>query len=122
DDVPDDRPSESVHGLYPALVAREPGSVRVHASEAAFFDIGTPADYLATALALAAREGRPPDRGARTRVDPSARVERSLLWDDVEVGAGAELVDCIVADRVIVPPGARHRGVVLLPNEAPWTL
>src|SRR5829696_2102133 len=41
-------PAESVVGIYPALMANRPGSVRGFVSDAAFQDIGTPADLLQT--------------------------------------------------------------------------
>jgi mannose-1-phosphate guanylyltransferase len=37
---------------------------------------------------------------------PGARVTRSVLWDDVTVGAGAVLTECVVADGVHIPDGA----------------
>src|SRR5262245_11202790 len=110
--VPDDVPYESVLTLYPALIAGRPGAIRAFRCEAEFFDIGTPADYLETSLLLAARD-RTGTSGARTRVDPSARVERTLLWDDVDVGAGAMLRACIVADGVRVPADTSWHGVTL---------
>ena len=69
-----------------------PGSVVGFTGEWSFHDIGTPADLLATSLALAAADGRPdrPRWGRGVRVDPSARVTRSVLWDDVAVGAGGD--------------------------------
>jgi len=36
------------------------------------------------------------------------------LWNDVQVGAGAVLDECIVTDHVRVPSGARYRRVVLV--------
>ena len=56
-------------------------------------DIGTPADCLQTSLALAAAEGRPdrPRWGRNVQVAASASVTRTVLWDDVTVGAGAVL-------------------------------
>jgi mannose-1-phosphate guanylyltransferase len=100
--------SETVHGIYPGLISQRPGSVRVMRTAAEFFDIGTPRDYLETALAVAARDGRPLDRGQGGRLAPSATLTDSILWDDVTIGAGASLTRCIVADGVTVPPGARH--------------
>jgi ADP-glucose pyrophosphorylase len=41
-------------------------------------------------------------------------VTQSILWDDVEVGAGVQLDECIVTDGVQVPPGATHRRAILL--------
>jgi NDP-sugar pyrophosphorylase family protein len=108
--------AESLVHVYPQLVAARPGSVRVFVTEAAFHDIGTPGDYLTTSLRL----GRgAPQRGARTRVDPSARVRESVLWDDVEVGAGASLDRCVVADGVRVPPATAWTGVVLRRADGP---
>lgn len=109
--VPADTPYE-VRVLYPALAAAQPGSVRVFRTEADFFDIGTPGDYLNTALALAERHGLS-SVGLRSRVDFSARVERSVLWDDVTVEAGAMLKECVVADGVVVPADTSWHGVTL---------
>jgi mannose-1-phosphate guanylyltransferase len=104
--LPDGEPAESVGGLYPALIRSRPGSVRAYRCHAAFSDIGTPADYLRTSLALAAGAAGPsPLVGARAQLADSARVENTILWDDVQVGAGARLAECIVADGVRVPPG-----------------
>ena len=48
-----------------------------------------------------------------SRVDPTARVETSILWDDVEIGARASLEECIVTDGAVVPEGAHYRRAVL---------
>jgi NDP-sugar pyrophosphorylase family protein len=83
---------------------RSPRSIAAYVSRASFRDIGTPADCLATSLALADEEGSHlVSPGAR--VAPSAAVERSALWDDVSVGAGARLTECIVADGAQIPAG-----------------
>jgi NDP-sugar pyrophosphorylase family protein len=101
-------PAESVLGIYPALMANRPGSVRGFVSDAAFQDIGTPADLLQTSLDLAAADGRAgrPRWGRNPRVAATARVTRSVLWDDVTVGAGASLTECVVADGVHIPENA----------------
>jgi NDP-sugar pyrophosphorylase family protein len=106
--VSPDRRSETVHGMYPDLIAQRPGSLRAMRTSAEFFDIGTPRDYLETALKLAAREGRPPDRGRDCDIAPDAELTGTVLWDDVTIGAGASLVRCVVADHVRVPAGAHH--------------
>jgi mannose-1-phosphate guanylyltransferase len=119
DGLPDGQPSESIGTLYPALIRQRRGSVQAIAYDASFADIGTPADYLATSLALAgeAAPGSPasPLVGARTVIAPSARVVRTVLWDDVVVGDGACLTDCVVADGVRVPPGVRWQGLAVVP-------
>ncbi len=122
-DLPADQPAESIGAWYPALIARRPGSIRAVAADASFRDIGTPADYLATSLALAGpaadeaiRSGSPL-AGARAAVAPSARVLRSILWDDVTVGGRARLTACIVADGVRVPDGARWERKAVVPAD-----
>ena len=104
---PDTR-SETVHGMYPDLIRQRPGSLRILRTTAEFFDIGTPRDYLDTALTLAGREGRTIDRGHRCTIAPGATLTDTILWNDVTVDAGASLARCIVADGVTVPAGARH--------------
>jgi len=95
----------TVGELYPKLIARDPRSVAAFISAASFHDIGTPADCLHTTLELAEIEGARLV-GARCVVDESALIERSALWDDVTVEAGARLTECIVADGVTIPAGA----------------
>jgi mannose-1-phosphate guanylyltransferase len=112
--VPPDVPYETVRTLYPTLLAERPGALRVHVADAAFHDIGTPADYLATARQLCAAEGRPLDRGTGVRVAADAVLEDTILWDDVEIGAGAVLRSCVVADGVRVPAGRRYERLVLV--------
>jgi NDP-sugar pyrophosphorylase family protein len=125
--VSPDTKSETVHGMYPGLIAGRPESVRVFRAQAEFFDIGSPRDYLETAIAIAGREGKPLDRGQDCRVAPDAVLSRSILWDRVTVGAGAQLSDCVAADGVTVPPGAKysHCSLVMRENEmvaVPWNL
>jgi len=99
-------PAETVRWLYPALVAARPGSVRGVLADAEFLDIGTPDDYLTTSLALAARESHAvPLVGRGCTIDARARIERSVLWDDVKVEAGVRLTECVVTDGVRVPAG-----------------
>jgi ADP-glucose pyrophosphorylase len=95
------------------LLESKPGCIRGYACDAAFQDIGTVGDYWTTSFALL--DGRPPEAayGRRTRVDARARVVRSILWDDVEIGADAVVEECIVTDGVEIPPGAVHRRSVL---------
>jgi NDP-sugar pyrophosphorylase family protein len=72
--------------------------VRTFVSPAEFFDIGTPADYLNTSLAFAAREFP----GSRIP-DPGSRLQDCVVWDDVEVDDDVRLRRCILTDGVRVP-------------------
>jgi mannose-1-phosphate guanylyltransferase len=106
-------PYESVGAVYPALLSQRPGAVRTHVCAAEFFDIGTPDDYLRTSLLLSSREGTGVAQGAGTRVDPTARIEDSILWDDVQVGEGSLMKQCIVTDGAQVPEDTSWIGVTL---------
>lgn len=114
--LPDGVPAESVNGVYPNLIAARPGCVMGYVSGASFRDIGTPADLLQTALDLAAADGRPdaPWWGRNARVDPSARIARTVLWDNVTIGAGATLTECIVADGVTIADHASYTRCALV--------
>jgi ADP-glucose pyrophosphorylase len=98
--VPAGQPTSSIGGVYDALLTARPGSVRGFVSNATYWDIGTVADYWATSWRFA---------------DPQSGASgRSILWNDVEVGTGAVLDECIVTDQVRVPAGAHYRRMVLV--------
>jgi mannose-1-phosphate guanylyltransferase len=113
--LPADAASESLRQAYPPLLHDDAGAVRVWTTGATFRDVQTPADYLETARAVAAAERRPIDRGRQAAVAPSARLDGSILWDDVVVGEDVELVDCVVGDRAHVPDGLRARAASIVP-------
>jgi NDP-sugar pyrophosphorylase family protein len=101
------QPAESIGALYKLLVRENPGQVRAVLCATDFWDIGTPSDYLTTALAIGKAEGHEGAQiGARSVVDPSARVVDSVIWDDVVVGNRVTLERCIVADGVTIESGA----------------
>ena len=113
-------PAESVNALYPALIRERSGSVRAFICDAPFQDIGTPADYLATSLALArSEESRlvAPDAS----IHASAIVLRTAVWDDVVVGPGAQLTDCVVGDGARIPAGARFARKAIVPADGRQT-
>ena len=56
--------------------------------------------------------------GRGGHIDASARVTRSILWDDVVVGAEAVVDECIVTDGVRVAAGSSYRRAVLVQDEA----
>ena len=118
--LPAGRPAATVGGLYDRLVAasdngrREP--VRAHRVTDEFLDVGTPADYLSASLAVARREGRESSPvGAGSTIDSTAALTRTVVWDDVAVGAGCRVDECILADGVTLPPGAMLRRRICVP-------
>jgi NDP-sugar pyrophosphorylase family protein len=116
--LPDGVPAESVNALYPRLMAANSRSVAAFTCAASFQDIGTPADYLATSVALAGIEGDRMRRGRRQGIHESARLVRTAVWDDVTIGKDVELTDCIVGDGATIPDGLRHDRAVIVPADA----
>jgi mannose-1-phosphate guanylyltransferase len=110
-------PSETVNGIYRQMIATDPHAIAAFVCEASFRDIGTPADYLDTSLHLAAVEGNRLASGSRMEIDPTASVVRTAIWDDVSIGAGAELIECIVGDGAVVPSGAAYQRCTILPAQ-----
>lgn len=113
--LPPATPAKTIGGVYDALIRTEPGAIRGFICDARSWDIGTPMDYWVTSLAFMEAEGAGDSiHGRDVRISSSARVTRSILWDDVEVGPGAVLDECIVTDGVRVPPESRHRRAILV--------
>ncbi len=109
--LPAGQPGNSIGGCYDALLAREPGAIRGFVTETRFWDIGTVADYWDTSWAWTNDSEA---TSASARMHDPARVTRSIIWDDVEVGAEAELEECIVTDGVRVAPGAKYQRKILM--------
>ena len=110
----DGTPYESVATLYPEMMRSDPRAIAAFVSDATFSDIGTPADCLYTSIELSRSEGnRLVSSSAQIAAD--AVVERTALWDHVEVGRGAHLSECIVADGVRIPERARLTRCAIVP-------
>jgi mannose-1-phosphate guanylyltransferase len=108
-------PASSIGGVYDALIASRPGAIRGFVCDGAFWDVGTTADYWRTSQAFLANAGAAgPMVGRNARIDATAQVTRSILWDDVEIGPNAVIDACIITDRVRVPAGATYRRAILI--------
>jgi mannose-1-phosphate guanylyltransferase len=111
-------PAKTIGGVYDALIASVPGAVRGFRCDTEFWDVGTVADYWRTSMAFMRKEGQTGSSvGQAARIDLSARITESILWDDVEVGAGAVIEKCVVTDGVSIPAGAHYEDAVLVAAE-----
>jgi mannose-1-phosphate guanylyltransferase len=115
--LPFGQPASSIGGVYDTLIATQPGAICGFVCDAAFWDVGTVPDYWATSWSFADAEGTAgPTCGRRVRIHSTARVSRSILWDDVEISGECVVDECVVTDGVRVPPGASYRRTILLPG------
>ncbi len=120
------RPGGLARDLFPPLAAA--GSARLFETRSPWFEIGTPRRYLEAsrrALALGMFRGAPADGvvlgagasaeppellGPGVRLGPGARVERSVIGGEVEIGDGAVVLDSVVGPGERIPHGARIEG------------
>ena len=107
--------ASSIGGVYDRLIACEPGAVQGFVCDAAFWDVGTASDYWSTSWAfIDAGTDATCWHGQRVHIDPTARLTRSILWDDVEVSRDVVLEECLVTDGVRLPAGAVYRRTILV--------
>jgi NDP-sugar pyrophosphorylase family protein len=114
DEVHAGEPVNSIGGIYDRLIAARPGAVHGFMCGAAFWDVGTVTDYWRTSQAFAERHEPVAADGGTSHIDPSAHVTRSIIWDDVAVGPGAVVDECIVTDGVHIAAGAAYRHVTIV--------
>jgi NDP-sugar pyrophosphorylase family protein len=102
--------ANSVGDAYDRLIASRRGAVRAHVCDAQFRDIGTVADYWTTSLEMA---GDASLVAVGTSIHPRARVTESITWDDVHVGDGTRLHQCIVTDGVHLASARYTRSILI---------
>jgi NDP-sugar pyrophosphorylase family protein len=109
--LPPNRPVNSIGEVYDEIITRQAGAIRGFVSDCAFWDVGTVHDYVSTNAAFSPGTSAAPR--SSVHVDPAAQVTNSILWNDIDVEAGARLDRCIVTDGVRIPSGATHTGVIV---------
>jgi NDP-sugar pyrophosphorylase family protein len=105
--------SHSTVDVYPQAIARGE-RIAAHVAEGYWYELSTLQRYLDISLALLEQDGRQVYTGRHTRIDRDAAVDRSILWDEVSVAAGAALRDVVVGDRVRIPAGSRFADCVIV--------
>lgn len=103
--------AQSIGGLYDDLIRTAPASVRGYVTDAAFWDVGTLADYWRTSRELGG--GQTSVAGPNSFVAPSATVTDSILWDGIFIDEHASLDQCILTDGVRIEGGAAFEQCVL---------
>lgn len=109
DRIPGGRRVSVERETFPELVAE--GALYAMASDARWFDAGTPATFIAASLAYAPPDGNTAAvadsvLGVRVSVADGARIEGSVVFDDAVVDAGAVVRDSILGRGARVSAGA----------------
>ena len=110
-ELPPARAANSIGGCYDALIARDAGAIRGFVTNARFWDIGTVADYWQTSWSWTT-ETNPV--APVSRIFKSATINRSIIWNEVEIGARSVLEECIVTDGVHVAAGTQYQRKILI--------
>ena len=108
--------SDSVIDVYPKAIAG--GEIlAAHVASGKWRELSTLKRYLDISLELLKEEGKPLVAGAQAVISPSATVTDAILWDDVEVGAGARVNRAILADGVKINAGEIIENAVVVPRQ-----
>ncbi len=111
--IPTDRKVSIERETFPALVAQ--GELFAVQSDAYWIDAGTPAAYLQANLDLldGVRGAFEPGIDPAARIDPDAKVSRSMIGAGAVIAAGTEVVDSVVMAGARVAAGSRvERSVI----------
>jgi NDP-sugar pyrophosphorylase family protein len=96
------KPADTIPGLYLDMAAQHPGSVRAWRVDTPFVDVGTPRDYLRTALASAG-------------VDHAPGITNCVVWPEARIEPGVTIAHCVVAGPVTLPSGFAAQHSVIVP-------
>ena len=108
--------SDSVTDVYPQAMANGE-IIAAHVASGKWRELSTLKRYLDISVELLHEEGKSLVAGANAAVSPSATVTDSVLWDDVEVGAGARIIRAVLADKVKIAAHEVIENAVVVPRQ-----
>ncbi len=107
--------SDSVTDVYPKAMAN--GEIlAAHVASGKWRELSTLKRYLDISVELLREEGKPSIAGASASISPAATVTDSVLWDDVEVGAGARINRAVLGDKVKIGANEIIENAVVVPR------
>lgn len=107
--------SDSVTDVYPKAMANGE-IVAAHVASGKWRELSTLKRYLDISIELLNEEGKSLVIGANTLISETAAVTESVLWDDVEVGAGARINRAVLADKVKIGANEVVENAVVVPR------
>jgi NDP-sugar pyrophosphorylase family protein len=108
--------SHSTTDVYPQAIANGE-IVAAHVASGKWRELSTLGRYLDISIELLQENGKSYVAGANTNISEAATVIDSILWDNVEVGAGARVSRVVLADNVRIPAGEIIENAVVVPRK-----
>ena len=102
--------SDSVTHVYPQAIANGE-TIAAHVAHGKWRELSTLKRYLDISLEMLSD---PYFSGANSVIAPTADVTQSIIWDNVQVGAGATVDRCVLADNVTIPSGERIENSIVV--------
>ncbi len=108
--------SHSTTDVYPQAITNGE-IVAAHVASGRWRELSTLRRYLDISLEMLKENDQPYSAGANTVISADASVSDAILWDSVEVGAGARVNRCVLADYVRVPENEIIENAVVVPRD-----
>ena len=107
--------SDSVIDVYPQAMAN--GEIlAAHVASGKWRELSTLKRYLDISVELLAEAGQSFIAGANAAISDSATISDAVLWDNVDVGAGARVHRVVLADNVKINAGEVIENAVIVPR------
>ncbi|HVI72564.1 MAG TPA: NDP-sugar synthase [Pyrinomonadaceae bacterium] len=108
--------SHSTSDVYPQAIANGE-IVAAHVASGKWRELSTLGRYLDISVELLKERGESYVAGANSTISQTSIVTDSVLWDDVKVGAGAQINRAVLADAVRIPDGEVIENAVVVRRE-----
>lgn len=106
--------SDSVRDVYPKAMADGKFIAGHIAQNSAWYELSTLERYWAISQDFLQRVGQDVVMNEGCVIEPTAQVTNSILWQRVQVQAGARVTDCIIGDDVVIPANSSfHRATIV---------
>ncbi len=105
--------SDSVTHVYPQAMANGE-LIAAHVASGKWRELSTLQRYLEISVEMLKDGGRSYFAGANSVISPASEVVDSIIWDNVEVGDGAVVNRCVLADKVTIPAGERIENSIVV--------
>jgi NDP-sugar pyrophosphorylase family protein len=107
--------SHSTNDVYPQAIANGE-TIAAHVASGKWRELSTLQRYLDISIDLLKERGESYVAGANSTIPQTATVTDSVLWDDVKVGARAQINRAVLADDVTIPDGEVIENAVVVPR------